>query len=109
MGVPCLTKGEHGGGGKGKIKNRGATSATKGEPGVNPRLVKEAEANLCHPGEIRKGCSKFFCRMRAGGIRQRVVNVEVPNHKGGVREVGKGNQGGHRHLRGPLRPEVVNA
>ena len=34
--------------------------------------------------------------------------MKVPNHKGGVGEVGEGNLRGHRHLRGPLGPEVVN-
>ena len=36
-----------------------------------------------------------------------MVNVKVPNHKGGVGEVGKGNQRGYRHPPGPLGPEVV--
>ena len=56
-------------GSKGKIKNRGATSTVKGETSVNPRLIEEAKAKLSHPGEIRKGCSKFLCGVGAKGIR----------------------------------------
>ena len=36
-----------------------------------------------------------------------MVNVKVPYYKGGVGEVGKGNQRGYRHLQGPLGPELV--
>ena len=36
-----------------------------------------------------------------------MVNVKVPNYKGRVGEVGKGNHRGYRHLRGPLGSEVV--
>ena len=36
-----------------------------------------------------------------------MVNVKVPNYKGGVGEIRQGNQRGYRHLRGPLGPEVV--
>ena len=36
-----------------------------------------------------------------------MVNVKIPHHKGGVEEVRKSNQRGHRHLRGSLGPEVV--
>ena len=35
------------------------------------------------------------------------MNVKVPNHKGGVGQVGEGNQGGHRHLQCPLGPKGV--
>ena len=97
-GVPCLAKGEQRGGSKEKIKKRRATSGAKGEMSVNTRLVEEAKAQLRHPGEIWKGGSKFICGVGAEGIRKRVVNVKVPNHKGGVGEVGEGNQMGHCHL-----------
>ena len=67
--VPCLAEREQRGGCKGKIKNRGATGAAKEEMSVNPRLVEEAKAQLSHPGEVRKGGSKFFCGVGAEGIR----------------------------------------
>ena len=68
-GVPCLAKGKQRVGSKGKIKNRGAASAAKGEASVDPRLIEEAKAKLSHPGEIRKECSKFLCGVGAEGIR----------------------------------------
>ena len=66
--IPCLAKGKQQGGSKGEIKNQGATSGAKWETGVHPRLIEEAKANLGNPGEIRKGCGKFFRVMRAEGI-----------------------------------------
>ena len=106
-GVPCLAKGKQRRGSKGKSMNRRTTSTAKGETSVNTRLIEEAKAQLRHPGEIWKGCSKSICGVGAEGIWLRVVNVKVTNRKGGVGEVGKRNPRGDRHLRSPLGPKVV--
>ena len=40
-------------------------------------------------------------------IGQRVVDVKVPHHKGGVGGFRKSNQRGHCHLRCPFGPKIV--
>ena len=106
-GIPCLTKGKQRGGSKGKIKNRRSARAAKGEASVNARLIEKAKAQLGRPGKVRKRYSKFFCGVGAERIGQGVVDVKVPHHKSGVGVFGEGNQRGHRHLRCPFGPKII--
>ena len=89
-------QGPIGGGSRGSSKwmskyylDRDVVRARGGEGGV-PCLAK---------GKQRRGSK--------GKIRQRVVDIEVPHHKGGVAGFGESNQRGNSHLRCPFGPEIV--
>ena len=45
--------------------------------------------------------------MGAEGIGQRVVDVEVPHHKGGEGGFKESNQWGNCHLRCPFGPKII--
>ena len=49
----------------------------------------------------------LFCGVGAERIGQRVVDVEVPHHNGGVGGLGESNQQGNCHLRCPFGPKII--
>ena len=42
-----------------------------------------------------------------GRVRQRVMDVRVPYHKGRVGGFGRSDQRGHCHLRHPFGPKII--
>ena len=52
-------------------------SSCEREPGIDARGIKEGVAQVCGSVEILGGLSFFFRGKESGGVRCRVVNIQV--------------------------------